>query len=717
MLCARVAVPVPLGQAFTYSVPQALAPRVARGARVLCPFGRRKVLGVVLGVEEGAADVPEEKLKPLEAVVDAEPVLTEELLSFLCELASYYLAPVGEVMRLALPAVERRAAQALDAQGLLEGAQIRKVGRLVQVARVVPDRARPQKLGERAAAVLEALGAEGSLSIAELERRFGSVRSVVRRLVTLGLLEVEQATQAADPFFAAPAERDTPPELTDAQRHAVETVVTRLDAGEARSFLLHGVTASGKTEVYLQAVARCLELGGGAIVLVPEIALTPQLVGRFRARLGDSIAVYHSALTDGERHAMWTALRRGDLRVVVGARSALFAPVQRLRLVCVDEEHDPSFKQEEGVRYHARDMALLRAHRAGAICVLGSATPSLSAEALVRANKLERLRLPVRARSATLPRVQIVDLRRAGPGPGGERLLSLPLFRELERVLEAHEQAILFLNRRGFAPSLVCDDCGAVAQCPNCSVALTLHRTRGDTLVCHYCDFTSRRTERCADCKSDRLAREGAGTERIEAVLREILPKARVARLDRDVAAGLKSERVLERMRAGDIDILVGTQMVTKGHESTVRHARGSAQRRCSLVDAGLQRRGAHVPASGPGRRARGPRRESGDGAHPDTQPDASCHRNGSSPRCRGIRGTRARRPPPARLSAVSSDRARAPGRYRRRARREGGETPRRVCPAERAPGGRGGGPRAGTHRPRAKPLPLSFHVAVRRPP
>ena len=359
-----------------------------------------------------------------------------------------------------------------------------------------------------------------------------------------------------------------PPALTEPQARAVDAILAKLDARTPGGFLLDGVTASGKTEVYLRAVARVLERGGGAIVLVPEIALTPQLVQRFRARLGDTIAVLHSGLTDGERHAMWTALRSGALRVAVGARSALFAPVQDLALVCVDEEHDSSFKQEEGVRYHARDMSLLRAHRAGAVAVLGSATPSVASEQLVRAGKLERLRLPDRARrAAVLPKVEIVDLRRVGAGPAGDKLLSLPLHRALERTLAAREQTILFLNRRGFSPSVVCEECGHLLECPNCAVALTVHRSRGERVICHYCDYHSLLPTKCPECHTERLAQEGAGTERIESLLKAAFPEARIARLDRDVAAGLKSEGVLDRMRRREIDILVGTQMVTKGHD------------------------------------------------------------------------------------------------------------------------------------------------------
>jgi primosomal protein N' (replication factor Y) len=565
---ARVAVPAPLGQAFSYLVPIELRPRVRRGARVLCELGRRKVLGVVLDAGERPPDFALERMKSLVAVVDAEPVLPEELLSFLQELARYYVAPIGGAMELSLPAVERTAAELLKAgQTELGKVPAKVVGRWVQFVALAarsPSGVAPRGKAEL---VLQALG-EGEMPAADLEKRVPGSRAAVKRLAELGLVVLQKREPPPDALLAAPVVPDVPPELNAEQADAVLAIVRRLEAGERAQFLLEGVTASGKTEVYLRAAKRAVELGRSAIVLVPEIALTPQLVARFRARLGDQIAVLHSALSDAERHRMWRGLRAGQLRIAVGARSALFAPVADLGLICVDEEHDGSFKQEEGVRYHARDMALLRAHRAGAVCVLGSATPSLSSIALVREGRLEHLRLPVRARkSAILPSVEVVDLRRVGAGIGGEKLLSLPLARALEEVLQNKQQAILFLNRRGFAPSLICDSCGHIAECPHCSVSLTLHRAHREQLVCHYCDYTTRVPDRCAKCNAPALAEEGAGTERIESLLATRFPEARIARLDRDVAAGIKSEKILSKMRDGELDILVGTQMVTKGHD------------------------------------------------------------------------------------------------------------------------------------------------------
>lgn len=575
---ARLAVPAPLGQAFSYLVPADLRAQVQRGARVLCELGKRQVLGVVLDVAERVPDIPIERMKPIVAVVDAEPVLSEELLSFVQELARYYVAPIGGAIELSLPAVERTRAELLRAtQTALDKVPAKVVGRWVQFAMLSAQRPIGAVPRGKAQALLDAL-VHGALPTAELEKRVPGARPALKRLLELGFVALEKrepppATERGTVDEVTP---DVPPELNSEQACAVDAIVGKLEVGERAQFLLEGVTASGKTEIYLRAAKRAIALGKSAIVLVPEIALTPQLVARFRARLGDQIAVMHSALSDTERHRMWRGLRSGELRIAVGARSALFAPVTRLGLICVDEEHDGSFKQEEGVRYHARDMALLRAHRAGAVCVLGSATPSLASVALVREGRLLHLRLPARARaSAVLPRVEVIDLRRVGPGIANERLLSLPLVRALEDVLRDKQQAILFLNRRGFAPSVVCESCGHIAQCPHCSVSLTLHRARErghaspprGGMVCHYCDYTTRVPERCEKCSGAELGEEGAGTERIESLLAQHFPEARIARLDRDVAAGIKSEKVLRRMREGAIDILVGTQMVTKGHD------------------------------------------------------------------------------------------------------------------------------------------------------
>lgn len=565
---AAVGIPVPLGQSFSYTVPAALVDRVCPGARVLCEFGKRKVTGVVLAVHDAPpVGVDAAKLKPLVAVLDAEPALPLELLRFLEELARYYLAPIGEVLRLALPAVEREVVRELQAQGsLLPGERpghTKQVGRTVVVAFATDVVEEPGAWRGQSAAVLAWLRANGSSPVAALEVRYGNARAALKKLADAGLVSLEKRTFEKGELPPGALDRDVAPELVPAQRAAVDRIAQAFERPEA--FLLFGITGSGKTEVYMHAIATARALGRGALVLVPEIALTPQLVGRFRARFGDEVGVLHSGLPEASRHRMWRKLRSGELRIAVGARSALFAPVLDLGLIVVDEEHDGSFKQEEGVRYHARDMALLRAHRAGAVTVLGSATPSIESVALARRGKLVELLLPERATQAALPKVEIIDLRRFGAGPTGERLLSLPLHRALEKCLAAKEQAIIFLNRRGFAPAILCVGCGAVQTCKQCSVALTFHR-RDSSVRCHSCDFVGPLPPRCPACRAD-LSLEGLGTERLETALGQAFPLARVERLDRDVAAGAKSARVLERMRRGEIDLLVGTQMVTKGHD------------------------------------------------------------------------------------------------------------------------------------------------------
>ncbi len=400
----------------------------------------------------------------------------------------------------------------------------------------------------------------------ELRSEISDPRSVVRALAEKGLLTFKEVEANPDPFFRTPVERDVPPPPTAAQQHAIDAITDAILEQRAEPFLLHGVTGSGKTEVYLRAIDEVRKAGAGAILLVPEIALTPQLVGRFRARFGDDIAVLHSGLTARQREDAWQALRRGRVRVAIGARSALFAPVADLRLVVVDEEHDPSFKQDEGFRYHARDMALLRAQYAGAVCVLGSATPSIETYHRANEGKMHLLSLPSRATGATLPTVEIVDLRRHRHGPTGHPLLSGPLHAALGRCLDDGRQAILFLNRRGFSPSVRCEGCGAVAECPACSVALTEHRGQG-ALRCHYCDFHRPIAAPCVECGANEYHHLGVGTEQMQHAVEESFPNARVARLDRDTASGEGVETVLDRLRTGVVDVLVGTQMVTKGHD------------------------------------------------------------------------------------------------------------------------------------------------------
>ena len=564
----EVAVPVPLRKRFTYALPAELRDRVGPGSRVAVPFSGRKLAGIVL---ELLAARPEgvTRIRRVAGLLEAEPIFPEELLSFLGQAADYYMHPIGEVLRAAAPALPTGAMRRLRREGFLaESETLPGVRVAMRATTVVKRTAAPAdgRLGKKQQAALALLDERGEISIDELRSHVKEPRATVRTLAKRGLVVTEEREVVADPYFHSPVERDMPPEPNAAQAAAIERIVRAVRAGEPGAFLLHGVTGSGKTEVYLRVIAEARARGKGALLLVPEIALTPQLVARFRARFGDAIAVLHSQLGDRERTDAWRALRSGRVDLAIGARSALFAPVRDLGVIVVDEEHDPSFKQEEGFRYHARDMALLRARRASAVCVLGSATPAVETYHLAERGKVELLTLPDRATAQRLPSVEIVDLSRNKSGPGNHPLLSAPLYRALERCLEAKGQAILFLNRRGFAPSVRCAACNEVMQCPACSVALTEHRRAG-SLRCHYCDFATPPGETCPSCGSRELVRIGLGTEKLEDTLAEAFAPARVARLDRDTAAGEGVEAVLDRLRNREVDILVGTQMVTKGHD------------------------------------------------------------------------------------------------------------------------------------------------------
>ncbi len=567
----EVAVPVPLRRLFTYRASPELAPRLVPGCRVAVPFSGRKLAGFVLGPAERPLGVA--RVRDVAGLLEPEPVFPEELLAFLRAAASYYMHPLGEVLRAAAPAMPKDAFRRLARDGFLHQGETLPGAALptrrtlvVRRTEVAADRVR---LGARQRAVLDCVERERELDLDALRAVAKSPRPLVRALEKRGLVETEEREVVADPFFRARVERDEPPELKPAQRIAVDAITRALrdpERGDPRSFLLHGVTGSGKTEVYLHAIAEALAHGRGALLLVPEIALTPQLVARFRARFGDALAVLHSGLRDRERNDAWRALRAREVRIAIGARSALFAPVPDLGIVVVDEEHDASFKQEDGFRYQARDMALLRAQRAAAVAVLGSATPSIESRYLADEGRLALLELKERATPQALPDVEIVDLARHRSGPSGNPLLSAPLHRALERCLADGNQAILFLNRRGFAPSVRCEACGAVAECPACSVALTEHRRAG-VLRCHYCDYASPPGETCAACGARDLVRIGLGTEQLEDTLAAVFAPARIGRLDRDTAATAGPEEVLDRFRRREIDVLVGTQMVTKGHD------------------------------------------------------------------------------------------------------------------------------------------------------
>lgn len=569
---AEVAVPVPLRRLFTYRLPAKLA-GLSVGARVAVPFGPRKIAGVVVSV--GVAKPEGVRIRAIAGVVDPDPIFTPELMSFLRESADYYLHPVGEVFRAASPAMSADALKTLrdegflDSTGDLKGSRVKDRTELWVCLEPAPEvQAHDGRVGAKQVAVVAALEAapDHEMSAEALLATVGASAATLKSLASKGRVRLEARAVQRDPFFGRSVALETAPVAGAAQADAIAAICASIDAKVAQPFLLHGVTGSGKTEVYLRVIEYARERALGALVLVPEISLTPQLVSRFRARFGDAIACLHSGLSDRERLASWRRLRNREVHLAIGARSALFAPVCDLGIIVVDEEHDPSFKQEEGFRYSARDLALLRAKRANAVCVLGSATPSVESYWNAQNKRYTLLPMPERATQALLPQVEIVDLARNMDTPSGHPLLTAPLHRALEKCLEQEEQAILFLNRRGFAPSMRCVTCGAVRRCPACSVGLTEHR-REALLRCHYCDFSTGMTSACSECGKNEFEAMGVGTERVEDVLEKVFPSARIGRLDRDSATGLGVEAVLDKLRKHEIDILVGTQMVTKGHD------------------------------------------------------------------------------------------------------------------------------------------------------
>jgi primosomal protein N' (replication factor Y) len=582
------------------------------GRRVAVPLGARTATGVVLG----EASVARGELRDVLRVLDDAPLLPDDVVKLCRFAAAHYLSPLGLAIRAALPPggglkeelsgvltaggrelldsaqtellpavkgsatrtrvllqavadgkpMARARLRALEKRGLVELRGVAVSARPapdVEVAAAVPG-ALPPSRAPRQAEVLAWLLARdpGGVPVEELRAAFPGSRPHLRRLVARGLATIRNEPagplRAPDAPWGGGALRPSP-----AQFAALGQLRAALESASFSPFLLHGATGSGKTFVYMEAIARAREKGKGAIALVPEIALTPQLAGRFRARFGDDVAVLHSGLTDRERQAEWHRVREGRAGIVVGARSAVFAPVAHLGILVVDEEHEPSYKQEERLRYNARDLALVRAKDAGAVAVLGSATPSLETLRRAEEGKLTVLRLPERVDGRPLPAIEIVDRKQAPSG----KLLTGALARALQECVARSEQAILFLNKRGQGRSLLCKDCGSAIGCPNCSVALVLHRAGGTLLRCHLCGHEEA-PRSCAVCGSLRIAPLSFGTQHLEEELSRIVPEARIARLDRDAAAASgRAAAILASFARREIDVLAGTQMVAKGHD------------------------------------------------------------------------------------------------------------------------------------------------------
>ncbi|HLE20609.1 MAG TPA: primosomal protein N' [Vicinamibacteria bacterium] len=621
---ARVALPLPLVQTFSYGVPRALD-ALAPGCRVKVRFGPRVLIGCVVQIEDAAPTLPPgTKILPILASLDPVPVLGEELLSLAEWIADYYVAPPGEGLRGFLPPDTGRAETVLyrrkpEAAGasLREGSLRARV--LSALEKPMTSRALARAVGSRAVSgalrflvdaglvervekasgggipriwaaaitdkgrqalesdVLKATTARVLTLLAtatdavplktirsELGLKQGPFRTLTKRDY-IRLVKQEALAQSPWSRLSSPEEEALTP--TPDQRQVISQIERSMALRQFSVMVLYGVTGSGKTEIYLRAVEAALAAGRGSLLLVPEIALTPRLAGLLRQRFQSQVAILHSALGSGERRDEWWRIRRGEARVAVGARAAVLAPLERLGLIVVDEEQEGSYKQEETPRYNARDVAIKRAQAAGAVIVLGSATPSLESYTHAVEGRYRLARLPERIAGRPLASVRLIDMKEVVRQEGPETILSQPLREAIEARTSAGEQALVLLNRRGYATQLVCRECGLAANCNECSVALTLHQ-KGRLAVCHYCGLGRSTPTRCDMCSGEYLHQRGYGTERVEELLKATFPQIRVSRMDRDTMRRKGSyEGLLSRFAAGEIDLLVGTQMLAKGHD------------------------------------------------------------------------------------------------------------------------------------------------------
>ena len=542
-----MAVDVPLRRLFDYRCPSGVdAARLQPGQRLWVPFGRQRVAAVLVELASSST-VPEAKLRSATALIDETPVLDPSLLELLLWSAEYYRHPPGEVLSAALPGALRTGAAAFQT------AEHWTLSAAARTGELPPLSPRAHKLRE----LVEFLQRHEMADEAALGALSSRWRDHVRELEKRGWVRRLQVTPPAAPRVAVAASAG--PEPTPEQRDAIEAIAAA--AGRYAPFLLHGVTGSGKTEVYLRAIDAVVQRGQQALVLVPEISLTPQLVARFAARFAVPLAVLHSSLTDVERLRAWRAARSGEAPVVIGTRSAIFAPLANAGLIVVDEEHDASYKQQEGFRYSARDLALARAQRLSIPVVLGSATPSLESLERAQSGRATRLSLPGRTGGAKPPAIHLIDLRRHAATQG----IATPTVLTIKRHLDAGGQVLLYLNRRGYAPTLFCPSCGWAAPCPRCDARLTVHRRDG-RLHCHHCGTEQRVPELCPTC-GDATKPVGQGTERIEETLAGLFPDVALERIDRDAVRRRGAlEAALDRVTSGEVRLLVGTQMLTKGH-------------------------------------------------------------------------------------------------------------------------------------------------------
>lgn len=616
----NVALNIPADKLFTYTVPQSMQSAVETGKRVFVPFGRRKRTGFIITVSS-ACNLPE--VKPIQEILDDEPLFSSTDLSFYSWIAEYFMYPLGKTLAELIPAGSEKkdflwiTPLAMDDDLVLSPAQQHLLSLLRQhprgitfsnlanisslkntssivhnlhlaglvrietrqskqlaartetFAHLAEDKLAAAKLTARQAALVEFMQKNQSMSLIDLIGKAKTSKAVIKNLHEKGIitfLSEEKIRKAMITSFIGKVHHAF--SLNPGQRLALTEICRHLEKNTFAPILLHGVTGSGKTEVYLNAIAEVLKNGGSAIYLVPEIALTPQLISRIAGRFDEQkIAVLHSGITEAVRFDQWRQIKRGKINLVLGARSALFAPLSNLKLTIVDEEHDASYKQDDRLCYHARDLAVLRAQQTGSAVILGSATPAIRSYFNAKIKKYFWLELSERVENKALPQVEVVDMKAQKEMQGRLPLLSYELLAEMEETLARNEQVLLFLNKRGFDTFLVCADCGYNFRCPNCDVSLKSHLSE-KLVKCHYCDYTIKALPLCPSCKGSRILSYGAGTQKLEKEIQRLFPAARIRRMDSDTTARKGTqEEILRELLERKIDILVGTQMITKGHD------------------------------------------------------------------------------------------------------------------------------------------------------
>jgi primosomal protein N' (replication factor Y) len=615
----EVAITLPLEKTFHYAIPPQFQPLCEVGKRVLVPFGKRAVTGYILEISSHLPpDITGKDIKEIIDCLDETPLFDTGMLQFFRWVADYYLAPLGQVIKTALPpglnwesyylcslthegkeAARGRAAHRTPAAKILQAIDpeqgsplkrllktypnrslyfsLQKKGLITLEAKIQPGRTKAKKvtvveavlyppsslsLTPKEEEIYSFLKEHRKVSVGDLRKRFRQPSPFLKRLIKKGMVMINEEEAFREPMLETVEREEAPFSLNAEQRTALEQITKALQNHAFSPFLLYGITGSGKTEVYLRAIQETISLGRQAVILVPEISLTPQLLGRFQRKLGAEMALLHSGLSPGERYDQWRKVHRGLVTVVIGARSAVFAPCRDLGLIIVDEEHETSYKQEDGVRYNARDLALVRAQREQAVVILGSATPSLESFYNAQRGKYTTLHLSQRVGGGMLPNVDIVDLRSEK-----HTLFSPPLQKAMAKNLQEGGQSLLFLNRRGFSRTALCAECGRAFTCRHCSVTLTFHARR-KTLLCHYCGYQIPAFPVCPHCGGGTIQLLGLGTEKVEEEIRRLFPQARVGRMDSDVMTKRGAHaKLLQALERREIDILVGTQMIVKGHD------------------------------------------------------------------------------------------------------------------------------------------------------